>query len=163
MFRVIVSLLIVGVAVAFSPSQQIRVNRNQFQMKSNDNSIAKNVGIALIASTFFGSLPSLAVEGTSPKQSYFGDAPASSPFTINEVREDPIYSPYSPFGNGEKAVYTTQNRRGGVEETKFWTAQLEESAKRVDRVPGYVAKKTWWEVSAELTRYTYNMREAMLR
>jgi hypothetical protein len=127
MFRLIVSLLIVGVAVAFSPSQQIRVNRNQFQMKSNDNSIAKNIGIALIASTFL-SLPAFAVEGTSPKQSYFGDSPASSPFTINEVREDPIYSPYSPYGDKSKAVYTTTNRQGGAEETKFWSAQLEESA-----------------------------------
>jgi hypothetical protein len=128
MFRVLVSLLIVGVAVAFSPSQQIRVNRNQFQMKSNiANDIAKKIGAALIASTML-SLPAFAVEGTSPKQSYFGDAPASSPFTINEVREDPIYSPYSPYGNREKAVYTTTNRQGGPEETKFWTAQLEESA-----------------------------------
>lgn len=128
MFRVLVSLLIVGVAVAFSPSQQIRVNRNQFQMKSNiANDIAKKIGAALIASTML-SLPVFAVEGTSPKQSYFGDSPASSPFTINEAREDPIYSPYSPYGNGEKAVYTITNRQGGPEETKFWTAQLEESA-----------------------------------
>ena len=35
--------------------------------------------------------------------------------------------------------------------------------KRVDNIPAYVAKKTWWEVTTELTRYTYNMREAMLR
>ena len=45
----------------------------------------------------------------------------------------------------------------------FVTYCIINNRKRVDRVPQYVAKKTWWEVEAELTRYTYNMREAMLR
>lgn len=125
MFRVLVSLLIVVVAVAFSPAPQFRVSRNQIQMKSND--IAKNIGAMLIASTML-SLPAFGVEGAAPKQSFFGDNPASSPFTINEVREDPIYSPYSPYGNRDKAVYTTEKQQGGKEETKFWSAQLEESA-----------------------------------
>jgi hypothetical protein len=30
---------------------------------------------------------------------------ASSPFTFDEKREDPIYSPYSAFGDGTAAVY----------------------------------------------------------
>ena len=36
-------------------------------------------------------------------------------------------------------------------------------SKRVDRVPSYVAKSRWFDVTTELTRYTYNMRESMNR
>lgn len=128
MFRFFVTLAVIAAAMAFGPAQQMRVRSSQMTMAATAKpSMAKNIGIALIASTFL-SLPAFAVEGTSPKQSYFGDSPASSPFTINENREDPMYSPYSPFGNGEKAVYTITNRKGGPEETKFWSAQLEECA-----------------------------------
>ena len=126
MFRFFIALAVIAVVAAFGPAQQSRSRSNQIVMAAKP-SMAKNFGIALIASTFL-SLPAFAVEGAAPKQSYFGDSPASSPFTINEDREDPMYSPYSPFGNGEKAVYTITNRKGGPEETKFWSAQLEECA-----------------------------------
>lgn len=33
---------------------------------------------------------------------------------------------YTHVGNGDKAVYTTTNRKGGPEEKKFWKAQLDE-------------------------------------
>lgn len=97
MFRLFVSLVVLSVALAFKPTK-FYSNNNQILM-SNDiqSSIAKKIGVALIASSFI-SLPAFAVEGAAPKQSFFGDSPASSPFTINEDREDPIYSPYSPFG-----------------------------------------------------------------
>jgi hypothetical protein len=35
--------------------------------------------------------------------------------------------------------------------------------KRVEKVPGYVAKKNWNEITTELTRFTYTLRESMLR
>ena len=128
MFRFFITLAVLAVAVAFGPAQHFRARSSQIVMSAEAKpSMAKNIGIALIASTFL-SLPAFAVEGAAPKQSYFGDSPASSPFTINENREDPMYSPYSPFGNGDKAIYTTTNRKGGSEETKFWSAQLDECA-----------------------------------
>jgi hypothetical protein len=128
MFRFFIALSVLAVAVAFGPARQFQARSSQIVMAAEAKpSMARNFGIALIASTFL-SLPAFAVEGAAPKQSYFGDSPASSPFTINEDREDPMYSPYSPFGNGEKAVYTTSNRKGGPEETKFWSAQLLECA-----------------------------------
>ena len=128
MFRLVIVLVVVAVAMAFGPANHMRTRSSQMMMKSDAKpSMAKNIGIALIASTFL-SLPAFAVEGAAPKQSYFGDSPASSPFTISEDREDPMYSPYSPFGNGEKSVYTVTARKGGADETKFWSAQLEECA-----------------------------------
>lgn len=35
--------------------------------------------------------------------------------------------------------------------------------KRVSRIPGYIAKKTWYEINTELTRYTNSIRESMIR
>jgi hypothetical protein len=127
--RILVALAVVAVTVAFGPAQQFRARSSQIQMSADvQPSLLKKIGAALIASTFL-SLPAFAGDsaGQGPKQSYFGDSPASSPFTINEKREDPIYSPYSPFGNGDAAIYTLARQKGGPEETKFWTAQLDES------------------------------------
>ena len=35
--------------------------------------------------------------------------------------------------------------------------------KRTAKIPGYTAKKTWSEITTELTRNLYNYRESMLR
>lgn len=35
--------------------------------------------------------------------------------------------------------------------------------KRVEKIPGYANKKTWSEITTELTRGVYSYREAMLR
>jgi len=40
-------------------------------------------------------------------------------------------------------------------------AVLEETKKRVAKLPGYIEKKNWFEVSDELTRYMYETRGAM--
>eukprot|EP00596_Hydrurales_sp_CCMP1899_P007625 CAMPEP_0119036270 /NCGR_PEP_ID=MMETSP1177-20130426/3870_1 /TAXON_ID=2985 /ORGANISM="Ochromonas sp, Strain CCMP1899" /LENGTH=178 /DNA_ID=CAMNT_0006995873 /DNA_START=163 /DNA_END=699 /DNA_ORIENTATION=- len=122
--------------------------------------MAKMVGAAVIASTLFSSLPSFAVEGAAPKQNYFGQGGqgVSSPFASGD---EVMYSPYSPWGDGKNAVYN--DRKGGEDELGQWKAKLEECALRVDRVPTYVAKKRWFDVTTELTRYTYNMRESMNR
>jgi hypothetical protein len=69
--------------------------------------------------------PVLAKEGVGAKFSFFGDGDASSPFTVNENREDPIYSPYSAYGDGTAAVYNA--RKGGKEEKAFYTAKFAEA------------------------------------
>lgn len=90
---------------------------------SEKPSMAKMVGAAIIASTFF-SLPAFAVEGAAPKQSFFGQGSqgASSPFSSDEN----MYSPYSPWGDGKNAVYN--DRKGGADELSQWSAKLEECA-----------------------------------
>jgi hypothetical protein len=85
-------------------------------------SVKKMSTLAIAASLF--SFPVFAKEGDPAKLSIFGNDGLSSPFTAGEVREDPIYSPYSPYGNGEKAVY----KRGNSEELKFYQKKFEEGA-----------------------------------
>jgi hypothetical protein len=147
MFRFIALVACLSIAVAYKATP------------ANVKAAAKIAGASLVASTLVGA-PVLAKEGDGAKFGIFSNADISSPFT-KETREDPMYSPYSPYGNGEAAVYN--DRKGGKEEVAFWNAKLDECIKRVDKVPKYVSKKTWYEITTELTRYTYNMRESMLR
>jgi hypothetical protein len=84
---------------------------------------AKKVGAVFVAASMIA-LPVVAKEEDPAKISIFGNNDISSPFSAGEVREDPIYSPYSPYGNGEKAAY----KRGNAEEVKFYTAKFEEGA-----------------------------------
>jgi hypothetical protein len=92
-------------------------------MATENPSLQKIVGAALLASSLFVG-PAFAKEGASPKLSFFGDESVSSPYTISEAREDPIYSPYSAYGNGEKSVY----KKGGKEELGFYRTVLKNSA-----------------------------------
>eukprot|EP00600_Ochromonadales_sp_CCMP1393_P004993 CAMPEP_0174954834 /NCGR_PEP_ID=MMETSP0004_2-20121128/648_1 /TAXON_ID=420556 /ORGANISM="Ochromonas sp., Strain CCMP1393" /LENGTH=182 /DNA_ID=CAMNT_0016202699 /DNA_START=755 /DNA_END=1303 /DNA_ORIENTATION=- len=121
-------------------------------------SIPKVFGAAVIASSVLA-MPVYAKEGVGAKIAPFGNAEMSSPFAAGENREDPLYSPYSPYGNGEAAVY----KRGGDSEIKFYMGKFNEGVKRVEKVPAYASKKTWSEITTELTRFTYSLREAMLR
>lgn len=105
--------------------------------------------------------PVEAKEGAAAKIGIFTNSDASSPFAAGETREDPLYSPYSPYGNGDAAVY--KNRKGSPEEVKFWKAKFDDCSKRVTKIPAFAAAKTWSEITTELTRGLYNYRESMLR
>ena len=133
---------------------------SRMQMTVEKTNMQKVIGAALVASSILAS-PVLAKEGAGAKISVFGNNDMSSPFALGEIREDPIYSPYSPYGNGEKAVYNA--RKGGAEEVKFWKGVFVEGIKRTEKIPGYTSKKTWSEITTELTRYLYSFREASLR
>ena len=103
MFRLTVLFVVLAVALGFAPIQTRKQSNMRLQM-SADKSIAKAASGLLLSAAMFAA-PAFAKEGASPNFSFFGDSP-SSPFSLTEKREDPIYSPYSPYGNGEKAVYT---------------------------------------------------------
>jgi hypothetical protein len=75
----------------------------------------------------------------------------SSPFPQGEKREDEIYSAYSPYGDGTAATYNS--RKGGAEEVSFYKDMFNKCVVRTERIPGYAAKKTWFEITTELTRY----------
>lgn len=99
-------------------------------MKAADNKILQAVTVAFTASSLFlAPIPSIAKEGEAPKMAFFGIGSAStsgsSPY-VQENREDPIYSPYSPYGNGEKSLYNKQ-RKGTADELKFWKNKFESS------------------------------------
>ena len=155
MFRALVVLAVLALATAFGPARMAVRQSSSLQM-----GMGKNIAAAAIAASLFAA-PAFAVGGAAAKQGFFEGSSASSPFSNTEVREDPLYSAYSPYGNGDAAVYN--KRKGGAEEIAFWKGVFDESEKRVARVPGYAAKKTWTEITTELTRYTYAQRESLLR
>lgn len=81
------------------------------------------MSIAVVASTIFSGA-AFAKEGAGAKLSFFGDDAYSSPFTITESREDPIYSPYSAYGDGSKSIYNTAFK-GDAKEAAFWKNQFD--------------------------------------
>ena len=121
MFRFVIVLVVLAVAGAFAPAARFGARSMQMSM---DKQVTKALTAAVIAASFMGGLPAIAAEGASPKQNFFGEA-ASSPFTFEEAREDPIYSPYSPYGSGAAASYN--DRKGSKEEISFWQNQLANS------------------------------------
>lgn len=121
MFRLILVCSLLVATLAFHARPVMRVN-TKWQMSAEKNA-AKWVGAALIASSMIA-MPVLAKEGAPAKLGFFSNSDLSSPFAAGETREDPLYSPYSPYGNGEKAVYNA--RKGTAEEVKFWQQKFEE-------------------------------------
>jgi len=69
----------------------------------------------------------------------------------------PLYSPYSVYSEaGEKSLYKSTDP-SVVEKKK---AVLAESRKRLGKLPAYIEKKQWFNVSDELARYMYETRGA---
>ena len=118
--QLFIAFALIAVVNGFAPAA--RFGARSFQM-SMDKQVTKVLTAAVIAASFMGGLPAIAVEGASPKQNFliFGEA-TSSPFTFEEAREDPIYSPYSPYGSGAAASYN--QRKGNKDEVGFWQNQL---------------------------------------
>lgn len=115
MFKFLVVLCTVLSTVAFNPIGSGTISR--LRMASE----CKAFGAALIASSML-SMPVIAAEGTAAKIDIFGNNGYSSPFSAGEKREDPLYSPYSPYGDGSASVY----KKGSPEEIKFYTAKFTE-------------------------------------
>ena len=127
MMKFVIAMVIVALAMGF---QQSRFATKSMMKMTIESPISTNklIGAALIASTLLSGLPSIAKEGAGPKQSFFGIGGSKSfseALDSNEDREDPKFSPYSPFGNGEKAVYNA--RKNTPEEIKFWKGKFDES------------------------------------
>jgi len=73
-------------------------------------------------------------------------------------QKDPLFSPYSVYPEAsEKSLY----KEGNAESISKKKAVVLESKKRLSLIPGYVAKKEWFNVKDELTRYMYETRGAV--
>ena len=119
--QLFIAVVLIAVVNCFAPARFGARSQVSSMQMSMDKQVSKAFTAAIIAVSFMSGLPAIAVEGASPKQNFFGEA-ASSPFTFEETREDPIYSPYSPYGTGAAAVYN--ERKGGNEEISFWQNKL---------------------------------------
>jgi len=156
MFRFVVVLATLLVVAAFSPSALKRTQVNVVSMAQP----TKFFTAAVVASSLIAA-PVLAKEGAGAKFGFFSGSDLSSPFTVNEDREDKMFSPYSPYGDGSAAAYN--KLKGDAAEIKFWTNQFKECEKRTQNVPKFAAKKQWMNVRTELTSFAYNYREALNR
>jgi len=147
--RVLAFFVLITSVAAFMP----------MQMSSNNDVASKIVGgvmfgLTLTGSMFTGIDNANAKAGTSPPQGFFGfgDSSQSSPYP-----DTPTYSPYSPYAAaGEKSLY----KAGTADEIKFYKGKFTEARKRMDKIDGYLQKKQWENVRAELTRQMYDLRKS---
>jgi len=132
------------------------------QTTQNELSRRNALGSMAAAVAAFAPAAASAKAGTGAKFSVFGllgdgSSPSEGAYGNDPAQKD-AYSPYSPF-----------NSRRGEEEYKprddlYLNRKLDvvkETEKRLTRIPGYVEKKKWSEVTTELTRYVYETRAAM--
>jgi photosystem II oxygen-evolving enhancer protein 3 len=102
-----------------------------------------------------------AAAGESPRFSIFGlagDGTAMSEgAAYGSDQSQPLYSPYSVYGEaGADSLYKESDPSYAAKKK----AVLAETRKRLLKLPGYVEKKVWWEVDAELERFMYETRGA---
>lgn len=103
-----------------------------------------------------------AAAGESPRFSVFGLLGDGSSYSEGAAygsdQSAPLYSPYSVYSpESDKSLY----KPGSPEYAARKKAVLAETAKRLDKLPAYVAKAKWFEVTDELSRYMYETRGAV--
>jgi hypothetical protein len=102
-----------------------------------------------------------AVVGESPRFSVFGLIGDGSSYSEGAAygtdQSAKLYSPYSVYGEeGKGSIYNRDDPTYAAKKV----AVLTETRKRLQKLPGYVSKKEWFNVSDELTRYMYETRGA---
>lgn len=103
-----------------------------------------------------------AAAGESPRFSVFGligDGGAySEGAAYGSDQEGKLYSPYSVYGEaGKDSLY----KAGSDEYVARKKAVVEETKKRMAKLPTYVEKKQWFNVTDELSRFMYETRSSI--
>lgn len=119
----------------------------------------KSAGVAFGAA--FVPMAANAAAGESPRFSVFGlvgdGTSMSEGAAFGTDQSTPLYSPYSVYGDeGPDSLY----KKDSPEYAARKKAVLAETKKRLERLPSYVDKKKWYEVSNELSRFMYETRGA---
>jgi hypothetical protein len=102
-----------------------------------------------------------AAVGESPRFSVFGllgdGTSYSEGAAYGSDQSTKVYSPYSVYGEVDgNPNYDPENK----EYISRKKAVLVETRKRLEKLPKYVARKEWFNVSDELTRFMYETRGA---
>jgi len=121
---------------------------------------AMKAGAAAMGAAFLPVAANAAV-GESPRFSVFGligdGTSYSEGAAYGSDQSKPTYSPYSVYGEqGADSLYKPDNKEYAARSK----ATLAETRKRLEKLPAYVEKKKWFEVSNELTRFMYETRGA---
>ena len=103
-----------------------------------------------------------AAAGESPRFSVFGLVGDGTSYSEGAAygsdQSSPLYSPYSVYG---EASSDSLYKEGAAEYVARKKAILAESKVRLGYIPKYIAKKQWFNVNDELTRYMYETRGAV--
>ena len=103
-----------------------------------------------------------AAAGESPRFSVFGligdGTSYSEGAAYGSDQSSPVYSPYSVYGEaGPNSLY----KDSAPEYVARKKAVLAETKVRLGKLPAYIEKKKWFEVTDELGRYMYETRGAV--
>ena len=117
-------------------------------------------GAATIGAAFVP-IAANAATGESPRFSVFGligdGTSYSEGAAYGSDQSTKTYSPYSVYGEaGADSLYKADNAEYAARKK----AVLAESKKRIAKLPAYVDKKAWFEVTTELDRFMYETRGA---
>lgn len=103
-----------------------------------------------------------AAAGESPRFSVFGVIGDGTSYSEGAAygsdQSTKVYSPYSVYGEaGPESLYKADSTEYAARKK----AVIAESKVRLARIPAYVEKSKWYEVTNELDRYMYETRAAI--
>lgn len=104
-----------------------------------------------VAATAAAAAPALAKPGTGAKQNWFGVFGVDQELgggLSNYFAESETYSPYSPYGTPDKALYQSEDQAYML---KVKIDILKDSQKRLQTVPKFIEGKKWEEIRSLLT------------
>jgi hypothetical protein len=122
---------------------------------------ALTTGAAAFGAAFLPAAANAAV-GESPRFSVFGLVGDGTSYSEGAAygtdQSSKLYSPYSVYGESgaSDALYKADN----PEYAGRSKAVLSETRKRLEKLPSYIEKKKWFEVTTELDRFMYETRGA---
>jgi hypothetical protein len=124
---------------------------------------ALSAGVAAVGAAFLP-LAANAAAGESPRFSVFGLVGDGTSYSEGAAygtdQSGKLYSPYSVYGDaGGKSLYQPATDKAYAAKKK---AVLAETKKRLAKLPGYVKKQQWMEVTGELDRFMYETRGAVV-
>ena len=158
--KIVAALALATTASAFAPQAN---NARQSVAMQAENSRREALSSIAAAGAVFLPAAANAAAGESPRFSVFGligdGTSYSEGAAYGSDQAASVYSPYSVYGNvgTDDALF----KAGNGEEIARKKGYIQESQKRLSKLPGYVEKKQWFNVKDELTRYMYETRGAV--
>lgn len=152
------TLALAASAAAFAPKMAGKTTTTVMQAESGRREIFGVIAAGVAA------IPAVAnaAAGEAPRFSVFGlvgDGTAMSEgAAYGSDQSTPVYSPYSVYGDGTDSLYSKADTSAFTARKK---AVLVETKKRLSKLPAYIARKEWFNVKDELTRYMYETRGAV--
>ncbi len=146
---------------SFSPSLSRLFHSLFLSLQEASRREVVSAGAAAIGAAFLPAAANAAV-GESPRFSVFGLIGDGSSYSEGAAygtdQSSKLYSPYSVYGEaGDGSLFNPADP--SIAGNK--KAVLAETKKRLDKLPKFIEKKAWFEVTTELDRYMGETRAAV--